>query len=119
MSHHILCVIIKKRLILVKVSKEAKIRINTIKCQTSPRTPHGKLTKTRKHYIQESQEGSHFTVGDYKAAMNRQESIINTNMNYKKDPQKKHRLGTVSKKYLNKFYGTNVTFISDLDQTNR
>ena len=33
---------------------------------------------TRKHYIQESQEVSHFPAGDHKAAMNRQESITNT-----------------------------------------
>ena len=52
--------------------------------------------------------------------MNRQESIANKKHNYKNDPQKKHRLGMVSKNILpgglNKFYGTNLTLIfAELD----
>ena len=43
------------------------------------------------------------------------------NINNKKDLQKKHHLGTVSKKYfllegLNQFYGTSITLIFDVDQ---
>ena len=54
---------------------------------------------TRKHRIQESQEVSRFPAGDDKAARNRQDSIIKTNVKHKKDPQKKHRLGTDSKNH--------------------
>ena len=55
--------------------------------------------------------------------MIRQKSMTNThNINNIKDPQKKHRLGTVSKifllKGLNLFYGTNLTLISNEDQAN-
>ena len=50
---------------------------------------------TRKHHTQESQVVSPFPAGDHKAAMNRQDSM--TDMKYIKDPQKKHRLGMVSK----------------------
>ena len=55
---------------------------------------------TRKHDTQESKEVSPFPAGDHKAARNRQDSIIKTNMIcnlQKKDPQKTLRLGTVSK----------------------
>ena len=57
----------------------------------------GKWLNTIKHNIQESQEASPFPAGNHKAAMNRQESMTNTKHNNKKDPQKKHRLGTVCK----------------------
>ena len=73
----------------------AKIRIDTIKNHTWPRTPQGKVTKHNKHNTQESQEASPFPAGDHKAAMNRQESMTNIN-----DTQKKHRLGTLSKTIL-------------------
>ena len=51
----------------------------------------GKWQKHNKHHKQESQEVRPFQAGDYKTAMNRQESM--TNINNKNDPQKKHRLG--------------------------
>ena len=53
---------------------------------------------TRKHHTQESQAVSSFPAGDHKAARNRQHSMTKTNANNKKDPQKKHRLETVSKR---------------------
>ena len=53
---------------------------------------------TRKRHIQESEEVSPFPTGDHKAARNRHGSLTKANTNNKKDPQKKHRLGTVSKK---------------------
>ena len=53
---------------------------------------------TRKHHIQESQEVSPFPTGDHKATRNRHASMAKTDTNNKKDPQKKHRLGRVSKK---------------------
>ena len=67
----------------------------------------------RKHNIQESQEISPFPAGGQKAARNRQDSMTDTHKAQitKNDPQKKHRLGTFSKKIpesLKTFYGTNV-----------
>ena len=53
---------------------------------------------TRKHHNEESQEASPFPTGDHEAAMNRLDSMVKKNLNNKKDPQKKHRLGTVSNK---------------------
>ena len=60
-------------------------------------------------------------AGSQKAARNRQDSITKKNVKHKlqKDPQKKHRLGTVSKKLLeglNMFNSTNFTLNSDVDQ---
>ena len=54
---------------------------------------------TRKHHIQESQEVSPFPTGDHKAARNRQDSMANKHETLitKKDIQKKHHLGLVSK----------------------
>ena len=61
--------------------------------------PYRKVTKTQENITQESQEVSPFPAVDFKAASNRQAIIIKTNMKHKlqKDPQKKHRLGMVSK----------------------
>ena len=54
------------------------------------------------------------------AAINRQEKMILRNINNKNDPQKKHRLGMVSKNIftvgLNLVHGANLTFNSDVDQ---
>ena len=76
---------------------------------------------TRKHQKQESQEVSIFPTDDHKAARSIHGSMAKTKTNKinKKDPQKKHRLGTVSKKKLeglNLFHGTNLTLNSDVDQ---
>ena len=49
--------------------------------------------------------------------MNGRESM--KDINNKNDPQKKYRLGTVSKKILeglNPFYGADLTLSSDVDQ---
>ena len=54
--------------------------------------------RTRKHHIQENKEASPFTAANHKAARNRQDSILKRNTNNKKDPQKNHGLGKVSKK---------------------
>ena len=54
--------------------------------------------KTRKTYKKnKSQEVSPFPAGDHKAAMNRRESMNTQDINNTHDPQKKYRLGTVSK----------------------
>ena len=49
--------------------------IDTIKYHTWPRTPHGKVAP----HTQESQEVSPFPAGDHKAAINRQDSMTDTN----------------------------------------
>ena len=72
--------------------------IDTIKYHTWPRIPMGsdKLTEDTTN---ESQEVSPFPAGDHKAHINRRaQNIANTRQNKNiKDPQKKYRLGTVSK----------------------
>ena len=85
-----------------KVSKKAKIRNRYNQVPHLAQDTTWKSDKnTRKHHIHESQEASPFPAGDHKAAMIRQESITNThNINNIKDPQKKHRLGTVSRIFL-------------------
>ena len=52
--------------------------------------------------------------------MNRHESMKNTRHNNTNDPQKKNRLGMVSKNILleglNQFHSVNITLSSDVDQ---
>ena len=70
----------------------------------------------------ESQEVSPFPAGDHVAHINRRaQNIANIRQNKNiKDPQKKYRLGTVSKIFywreLNQFDGANLTLNSDVDQ---
>ena len=54
-------------------------------------------TNTTKRHIQESQGVIPFPPGDHMAARHSQDNMAMTNTN-KKNPQKKYRLGTVSKK---------------------
>ena len=79
----------------MKVRKVAEIRnrYNQAPHLTQDiKKPHGKVNKTQLNITNESQQVSTFPAGDHKAAMNRRESMTNTN-----DPQKKYRNGTVSK----------------------
>ena len=75
-----------------------------------------------KNTTNKSQKGSAFPTGDHKAAMNRRESMTkqDIHVNNTNDPQKKYRLGSVSKTILleglNRFHGTNLTLSSDVDQ---
>ena len=55
-----------------------------------------KWQKHRKHHIYESEQASPFSAGHHKAAMDRQDSMPDTKHIQNIDPQKKHRLGTVS-----------------------
>ena len=58
-----------------------------------------KWKNTRKRHIQESKEVSPFPAGDHKDARNRQDSMTDKHKpQTTQDLQKKHRLGTVSKK---------------------
>ena len=54
---------------------------------------------TTKHHIQESQEVSFFPAGDHKAAKHKQGNMgkTHTYTSVKEDPQKKSRIGMVSK----------------------
>ena len=94
-NFHVTCIklCIAYMLLLMYVRKKAKIRnlYNQVPHLTQD-TIWQRDKNTRKHYLQECQEVSHFPAGDHKAARKRQ------NTNNKKDPQKKHHLGTVSKK---------------------
>ena len=54
----------------------------------------------RKHHIQESHKVRPFPTGDNMGAKHRHHSIAKININNKNDPQKKHSLGTVSKKFI-------------------
>ena len=62
-----------------KVSKKANIRnrYNQV-LQLTQDTIWGSDKNTRKHHIQESKEVSPFPAGDHKAAINRQETMTNT-----------------------------------------
>ena len=71
---------------------------------------------TRKHNTQESKEVSPFPAGDHMAALKEKTRQHNRD---KKDPQKKHGPGMVSKKILNglnMFNGTHLSLNSDVDQ---
>ena len=78
--------------LLTKVRKKAKIRNHYNQAPHPTQVTTWESDKTIKHHIQESQEASSYPAGEHKAAVvNRQENMTNIN------PQKKHRLGTVSK----------------------
>ena len=64
--------------------------IDTIKYHTCPRIPNGKVTKLQLNITNKSQEVSPFQAGDHKAAMNRRESMTNTDINNTNDPQQKY-----------------------------
>ena len=102
-------------------SKEECKYQESIKSSTTPDPRHVWESDkyTRSHHIQESQEVSPFPAGYHKAARNRQYSMTKTNTNNKKKyPQKRHRLGTVSKKFtggLKMFHGTTLILNSDVE----
>ena len=77
------------------------------------------MTKTQLNITNKSQKVSPFPADDQKAAMKRRESVTIRRQNTN-DPQKKYRLGTVSKNILlggfNRFHGANLIFCSDVDQ---
>ena len=79
----------------------------------------GKYHKYNKHH-NKSQEVSPFPAGGNKAAMNRRKCMRNTGHKNTNDPQKKYRLGTVSKNILleglNQFHGANLTLCSDVNE---
>ena len=74
---------------------------------------HMDVTQKQFNITHKSKEANPFPADDHKASMNRRESMTNTNINNRNDPQKKYRLGTVSKNILleglNKFHGANLS----------
>ena len=82
-----------------KVSKVAKIRNRYNQVPHLTQDTNGKVTNSQLDTTNESQEVSPFPAGDYKAHINRRaQNIANTRQNKNiKYPQKKYRLGTVSK----------------------
>ena len=84
----------------LKVSKGAKIRNRYNQVPYLTQDTNGKVTNSQLDTTNESQEVSPFPAGDHKAHINRRaqrHSKHKTEKTTTKDPQKKHRLGTVSK----------------------
>ena len=83
-----------------KVSKGAKIRNRYNQVPHLTQDTNGKVTNSQLDTTNESQEGSPFLAGDHKAHINRRGQRHSKHKAEKKpikDPQKKYRLGTVSK----------------------
>ena len=82
-----------------KVSKGAKIRNRYNQVPHLTQDTNGKVTNSQLDTTNESQEVSPFPAGDRKAHINRRVQRHSKHKTEKKikDPQKKYRLGTVSK----------------------
>ena len=84
---------------IINVSKGAKIRNQYNQVPHMTQNTNGKVTNSQLDTSKERQEVSPFPAGDHKAHINRRtqrQSKHKTEKNIK-DPQKKYRLGTVSK----------------------
>ena len=84
---------------LVQISKGAKIRNRYNQVPHLTQENNGKVTNSQLDTTNESQEVSPFPAGDYKAHINRRAQKHSKHKTEKniKDPQKKYRIGTVSK----------------------
>ena len=81
-------------------SKGAKIRNRYNQVPHRTQDTNGKVTNSQFYTTKESQEVSPFPAGDHMAHINRRSQRHNkheTEKKHIKDPQKKYRLGTVSK----------------------
>ena len=89
----------KKKSSSLKVSKGAKIRNRYNQTPHLTQDTNEKVTNSQIDTTNKSQEVSPFSAGDHKAHINRHaQNIANTRQNKNiKDPQKKYRMGTVSK----------------------
>ena len=87
-----------------KVSKGAKIRSRYNQVPHLTQDTNGKVTNSQLDTTNESQEVSPFPAGDHKAHINRRAQRHGKHETEQKtqDPQKKYRLGTVSKIFLSK-----------------
>ena len=84
----------------LKVSKGAKIRNRYNLLPHLTQETNGKVTNSQVDTTNESQEVSPFPAGDHKAHINRRTQMHikrKTEKNNINDPQKKYRLGMVSK----------------------
>ena len=83
----------------MNVSKGAKIRNRYNQVPHLAQDTNGKVTNSQLDTTIESQEVSPFQAGDHKAHINRSAQMHSKHKTEKntKDPQKKYRLGTVSK----------------------
>ena len=101
----------------LKVGKGAKTSNRYNKVPHMTQDTNGKVTNSQLDTTNKSKEVSPFPAGDDKAQINRRAQRHNK---HKNDPQKKYRLGTVSKNILleclNRFHGANLTLYSDVDQ---
>ena len=107
----------------IKVRKRAKIRNRYNQAPHMSQDSNGKVTTSQLDITNESQEEvSPFPAGDHKASINRRtRNISKTDRNNINDPQKKLRLGTVSKNILleglSRFSRrANLNLSSDVDQ---
>ena len=82
-----------------KVSKGAKIRNRYNQVPRLTQDTNGKVTNSQLDTTNESKEVSPFPAGDHKAHINRRAQRHSKHKTERsiKDPQKKYRLGTVSK----------------------
>ena len=80
-----------------KVSKGAKIRSRYNQVPHPTQDTNGKVTNSQLDTTNKSQEVSPFPAGDHKAHINRRTQRHSKQKTEQKDPQKKYRLGTVSK----------------------
>ena len=82
-----------------EVSKNAKIRNRYNQVPHLTQDTNGKVTNSQLDTTNESQEVSTFPADDHKAHINRRAQRHSKHKTEKntKDPQKKYRLGTVSK----------------------
>ena len=84
-----------------KVRKRAKIRNRLNQAPHLTQDTNGKVTTSQFDITNESQEVSRCPAGDHKVSINRRTWKNNKkDRNNINDPQKKHRLGTVSKNIL-------------------
>ena len=95
-----------------KVREMAKIRNRNNQATHLTQDTNWKVTTSQLDIANESQKVSPFPAGDHKTTINRRarkHSKNKTEITYINDPQKKHRLGTVSKNILldglNRFHG--------------
>ena len=106
---HAACLKEKRRIIckLIKIRKSAKIRNRYNQAPLLTQDTNEKVTTSQLDTTNESQEVSSFPAGDHKASINRRAHEIITKQD--RNPQKKHRLGTVSTNILlegfNQFHG--------------
>ena len=86
-------------LVIIKVSKGARIRNRYNQVPHLTQDTNGKTTNSQLDTTNESQEVSPFPAGDHKAHINRRAQRHSKHKTEQKhnDPQKKYRLGMVSK----------------------